>query len=492
MPPNFASPNAARLANLWKGCTMMQLGKNPAYEQAEALEVEQVRLLYSGLPAAIVINTLLALILAGAQAAVIDRRNLFGWLAVLLVVVLARVALLLVWRRSRTDNKNCVCWLRRFRIGVVATGIAWRLAAVLLFPPGDIDHQSYLAFALAGLSAGAISALAVDRVSTLGFLLPMLLPLIARFWLEGGKLAWSMGMMVMLFLFFIAMNATRGRRSLHENYSLRIKAEEQERRLRQSEARLKQAQHTARIGNWELDLVANRLYWSDEIYHIFGIDSARFEPSYASFLEVIHPEDREAVNLAYTRSLETREPYEITHRLNMGDGSIKWVTERCDSFFDAEGKPLCSVGTVQDITEHKQFEEQLQEGERRYHFLFENNPMPMWIFAEATLEFLEVNARAVEHYGFSREEFARMTLRDIRPAEDVAALNRVISSTPDGIVTMEVRHKKKDGAIIMVRLSTMPMAFSGGAPELCWYRILPNKNGLRPSVSGKFAISRHC
>jgi diguanylate cyclase (GGDEF)-like protein/PAS domain S-box-containing protein len=445
---------------------MTQLGKNPAGEQTDALEVEQVRLLYAGLPAAIVINTLLALILATTQAAVIEQRELFGWLAALLVILLARIALLAIWRRSKTDNKNCVCWLRRFRIGVIATGVAWGLGAVLLFPAADIDHQSYLAFALAGLSAGAISSLAVDRVSTLGFLAPMLLPLIARFWLEGGKLAWSMGMMVMLFLFFIAMNASRGRRSLHESYSLRIRAEEQEQRLRQSEARLKQAQRTARIGNWELDLVGNKLYWSDEIYRIFGIDPAKFEPSYTSFLDVIYPDDRDAVNQAYTRSLETREPYEITHRLHMRDGSIKWVTERCDSFFDAEGKPVRSVGTVQDITERKQFEEKLKEGERRYHFLFENNPMPMWIFAESTLEFLEVNARAVEHYGFSREEFARMTLRDIRPAEDVQELNRVISTTPDGIVTLEVRHKKRDGAIILVRLSTMPMEFGGGRARI--------------------------
>jgi diguanylate cyclase (GGDEF)-like protein/PAS domain S-box-containing protein len=440
---------------------MTQLGKNPAVKQADALEVEQVRLLYAGLPAAIVINTLLALILAATQAAVIERRELFGWLAALLLILLARIALLAIWRRSRTDNNNCVCWLRRFRIGVIATGVAWGLGAVLLFPVGDIDHQSYLAFALAGLSAGAISSLAVDRVSTLGFLAPMLLPLIARFWLEGGKLAWSMGMMVMLFLFFIAMNASRGRRSLHESYSLRIRAEEQEQRLRQSETRLKQAQRTARIGNWEQDLIGNKLYWSDEIYRIFGIDRARFEPSYAAFLDAIYPEDRDAVNSAYTRSLETREPYEITHRLKTSDGGIKWVIERCDSLFDEEGKPLRSVGTVQDITERKQFEEKLKEGERRYHFLFENNPMPMWIFAESTLEFLEVNARAVEHYGFSREEFARMTLRDIRPAEDVQELNRVISSTPDGIVTLEARHKKRDGTIILVRLSTMPMEFGG-------------------------------
>jgi PAS domain S-box-containing protein len=228
------------------------------------------------------------------------------------------------------------------------------MGALLLFPVGDMDHQSYLAFAMAGLSAGAISSLAVDRVSTLGFLMPMLIPLVVRLGLEGGKLAISMGMMVMLFLIFVTMNASRGRRSLHENFHLRISRKEQ--KLRENEARLNQAQHTAHVGNWDLDLLGNKLSWSDEVFRIFEIDPAAFAPSYEAFLNAIHPEDRDEVNRAYTLSLETREPYELSHRLLMGDGRVKWVTERCNSFFDSAGKPLRSVGTVQDITAQKQEE----------------------------------------------------------------------------------------------------------------------------------------
>ncbi|HEX5364412.1 MAG TPA: PAS domain S-box protein, partial [Gallionella sp.] len=433
----------------------------PVSEPADVLQLEQTKLLYANLPAAIAINLLLALLLAGVESAVVSPYALFVWLSVVGMTLLLRIALLLAWRRSEIDAGNGGCWLRRFRIAVVATGAAWGMGALLLFPVGDIDHQSYLAFAMAGLSAGAISALAVDRVSTLGFLIPMLLPLVVRLWLEGGKLALSMGMMVMLFLIFIAMNASRGRRSLHENFQLRIKAEEQEQSLRQKEASLREAQQTAHVGNWELDLVGNKLSWSDEIYRIFEIDPATFDPSYEAFLNAVHPDDRAAVNLAYTRSLETREPYEISHRLLMGDGRIKWVIEKCNSFFDAQGKPVRSVGTVQDATREKEFEAILQESERRYRFLFSNNPLPMWVFAEDDFRFLEVNERAIQHYGYSREEFGRMSLRDIRPEEDIALLNQVISSSPSGVVTIEARHQKKDGTSINVRVSTMPMVFAG-------------------------------
>lgn len=131
--------------------------------------------------------------------------------------------------------------------------------------------------------------------------------------------------------------------------SERIEAEKVQ---KENEQRLKEAQHIAQVGSWELDLVNNALIWSDEIYRIFEIDKNEFGASYEAFLDAIHPDDREMVNEAYTRSLETKQAYEITHRLLMSDGRIKHVNERCESFFcDQEGIPLRSLGTVHDITE---------------------------------------------------------------------------------------------------------------------------------------------
>ncbi|MGZ8181285.1 MAG: ATP-binding protein [Methylobacter sp.] len=119
---------------------------------------------------------------------------------------------------------------------------------------------------------------------------------------------------------------------------------------------LNEAQHIAQVGSWDLDLNSGLLIWSDEIYFLFEIDKDRFGATYEAFLNAIHPEDRDAVNAAYTRSLQTQEPYEITHRLLMPDGRVKYVTERCASYFDTERQPIRSVGTVQDVTALKQTE----------------------------------------------------------------------------------------------------------------------------------------
>ncbi|MBN2040318.1 MAG: PAS domain S-box protein [Spirochaetes bacterium] len=132
-----------------------------------------------------------------------------------------------------------------------------------------------------------------------------------------------------------------------------------ENELKSSEAKLIEAQAIAELGNWELDLVSGILIWSEGIFNIFGIDPVEFDASYDAFLGAVHPDDREMVDKAYTESLEKKEPYEISHRLLMKDGRVKWVKEICRTSYDDDGNALKSVGIVQDITEQKKTEEEL-------------------------------------------------------------------------------------------------------------------------------------
>ena len=83
--------------------------------------------------------------------------------------------------------------------------------------------------------------------------------------------------------------------------------------LRESEAKLAEAQRMAHLGHWQLDLQTNELKWSDEIYRIFEIDPQQFGATYEAFLDRIHPEDRDAANKAYTDSLKEHSSYQIEH-----------------------------------------------------------------------------------------------------------------------------------------------------------------------------------
>ena len=132
----------------------------------------------------------------------------------------------------------------------------------------------------------------------------------------------------------------------------RAKAEKQALALIENEARLKRSREIAHLGSWELDLVNNILTWSDEVYRIFGLQPQEFGATYEAFLERVHPDDRAAVNEAYSGSIrDGRDTYEIEHRVvRKATEEIRIVHEKCQHFRDKTGKIIRSVGMVHDIT----------------------------------------------------------------------------------------------------------------------------------------------
>ncbi len=128
--------------------------------------------------------------------------------------------------------------------------------------------------------------------------------------------------------------------------------------LRQKE-RLDEAQHLAHLGSWELDLPTDTLSWSEETGHICEIETLPTGAGYAFFLSLIHPEDRPGVDQAYQEALTQRTAYHQTHRLLLADGRTRFVETRCETRFDAAGRALRSVGTMQDVSERKAAEEEI-------------------------------------------------------------------------------------------------------------------------------------
>ena len=129
--------------------------------------------------------------------------------------------------------------------------------------------------------------------------------------------------------------------------------------------KLKKAQEIASLGNWELNIKDNALYWSDQIYKIFDCEPKEFEETYEAFLSFVHPDDREMVNEFYLKSLENKVPYEIEHRVVTKENKIKYVLEKCETEFDSEGNPLISSGIVLDITKIKETQKALKIAKER-------------------------------------------------------------------------------------------------------------------------------
>lgn len=110
---------------------------------------------------------------------------------------------------------------------------------------------------------------------------------------------------------------------------------------------------------------------------------------------------------------------------------------------------------------------QRHDPEDQYRLLFESNPHPMWVYDLDTLEFLTVNEAAIHRYGYSRDEFIGMTIKDIRPPEDIQVLLENVSRVTEGLDDAGIwRHKKKDGSIICVEIVSHTINFNGRRAEM--------------------------
>lgn len=236
-----------------------------------------------------------------------------------------------------------------------------------------------------------------------------------------------------------------GAASIGEDITERQRAE---RALAESEARLREAEALAHLGAWTLDLQTNRLSWSDEIYRIFEIDPQRFAASYDAFLAAIHPEDRERVSKAYADSVAERKPYAMDHRLLMADGRVKFVHERGETSYDADGRPLRTVGTVQDVSERKRAQQALIESELRFRSLIERTSDVVAVAGlDGTLTYVSPAVR--ELGGYAPEELVGRRFSELLLAEDRDAAQHLFEALiqrPGEPMRIELRFLAKDGS----------------------------------------------
>lgn len=162
------------------------------------------------------------------------------------------------------------------------------------------------------------------------------------------------------------------------------------------------------------------LWESPAAVHMLGYEYEQFKGR--NIFELLHPEDLEQVQMQFAEIL--RESGNVVHgsfRLKHANGNWRWV-EGIGTNLLNEPSVNAIVINYRDVTERRGAEEKLRASEETYRYLFANHPHPMWIYDLKTLAFLEVNDAAIEKYGYSRAEFLQMTLKDIRPADELPSL----------------------------------------------------------------------
>lgn len=159
------------------------------------------------------------------------------------------------------------------------------------------------------------------------------------------------------------------------------------------------------------------------------------------------------------QDMESGQPHRMHWKgvpITTHDGTRKYVNNKVIPLPDQN----LMISTVIDVTEQKNLEQKLRKSEEKYRYIFENNPEPMWIYDPDTLEFVEVNQAAVDHYGYSEEEFMDMTLLDIRPDEEAEALKKSVQQNKGkASYSEEWIHLTKDRKRIDVELSASDVKY---------------------------------
>ncbi len=221
-----------------------------------------------------------------------------------------------------------------------------------------------------------------------------------------------------------------------------------EKELLKNQYYLTKAQEIGSIGTWELDIPQDKLIWTAENYKIFGVPQGT-EMNLELFLNCIHPEDRDYVIEKWTAALN-HEPYDIEHRL-LVQGKVKWVREKADIDFDADGKPILAIGFTQDITKGKE----AQESVYRYSKLMQETVNEVYIFDAESYKFIEINKSARKNLGYTIQELLQLTPVDIKPEHNIQSFEKLLKPLKDNKVPevqFYTNHQRKDGSLYPVEV----------------------------------------
>lgn len=218
------------------------------------------------------------------------------------------------------------------------------------------------------------------------------------------------------------------------------------------ERQLAQAQEVAHLGSWAWDVVKDRAEWSDEQYRLFGLRRDEFEPSYQTFLDRVHIDDRKAVDETIRSALATSSGFAFDFRAVLPDGQVRWLHARADVVATSAGRPAHMCGTVLDVTERKRSEDALRASEERYRRIVETAREGVWILdTEHRTTF--VNARLAEMLGYTIDEMEGASLLDFVDGDARGGVRAALSSAR-GDEHHDFRFRRRDGTELWAMLST--------------------------------------
>ncbi|MCI0709889.1 MAG: PAS domain S-box protein [Chloroflexi bacterium] len=234
--------------------------------------------------------------------------------------------------------------------------------------------------------------------------------------------------------------------------------------VRKQQSLLKQSAKFSKIGTWEWDLIDDTFEWSSEVCDMLEIAPDATEPTFTNFLKYVHPNDRVYLLESAQQALETGLLWTTEYRIITPGGDIKWLWSGGESVYDEEGELKGLVGTLYDITHHKQVEQRLLESEQRYRTLFEQATDGIVLIDPETKQFVQHNRAAYELVGHTETSFRSL---DMTLLGQTKHLERVLD---EGQYQEELLVPTGDGDIRYLSVHTTIITLNGKTYLLSFWR----------------------
>jgi len=207
----------------------------------------------------------------------------------------------------------------------------------------------------------------------------------------------------------ILWNGTVNFQLLYNDITGRKKAEQA---LKMSEKSLNEAEQIARMGNWEYDIIADKIKWSENCYRVYGFEPYSIEPSINFIISRLHPGNRDLFSKLNLNLLKRNEAFELEMRILSTDGEYKWIHDRIIPQFDND-RLISLHGVVMDIDDLKKAVTALQESELNYRKLFEDHSAAKIMVNPQNGNIIKANKAAAGFYGWTVEQLEKMNIKQL-------------------------------------------------------------------------------
>jgi two-component system, cell cycle sensor histidine kinase and response regulator CckA len=439
---------------------------------------EQIRLAMRQLPTMQATSFIVALALSYVVRTTVSHTNILVWILMVLSIVMGRVLFWFKFRKVSEGPFDGDYWRKLYLLLALVSGIFWGLSAFIIFPSGNPGLICLFVLVIASLSAATTISHSSIRFGPTVWVGPAMLSYAIRCFIEGGEFGQTVGFLIVLYLFTIIRYSFNHNRSItsaialtFQNLALLEKTQKVNDILRQgitvrkqaelalleSEEPLRLALEAAKAGRWVWDLKSSEMFWSQEVWKLYGLEPQSVKPSYEVWVKTILPEDREMAEQTIREGVQKGRELNVEWRVCDPDGTERWLMLRGAPMRDETGQTVRYSGIVMDVTDRKRAEEEL----RRYELLFGHSRDIILFVHRDDGHILEANTAAANAYGYSREELMTLSIHHLRPLDTLGQIADQISEADTHGILFETVHVRKDGSMFPVEVSSRGATVGG-------------------------------